>query len=281
MSRFTTMLGAVVGAVALSGCLTDYAGWPEHNTQAEAKLWGQEVAVSTGIPAEEGTYVPTVKYDCRGLGQDCTYYLFTYRNAVFGAFSRDGIIDRDGDDIQGSQGSLTSAPATPAGQFFKAYTWRDTDYTSCQFFDNLWQNFLKIDPQVAVCNTAPIEEVDKDLDIQAQFNSLGDLFSQIWSGALGKSFTIDMNAIEIDGVSIPLNNTLSIAMSHNGIRPYGFAIDLTTPGGKEFIQALLDNTTDGVGVSLGAMFDGGMHFTMPLLMKFAFNHERLAAALAS
>jgi hypothetical protein len=279
MRRVTLALGVVAIAATVSACLTDYAGWPEHNTQAEAKLWGQEVAVETGIPEETGTYVPTVKYDCRGVGQDCTYYLFTYRNAVFGAFSRDGIIDRDGDDIQGSQGSLTSAPATPAGQFFKAYTWIDNDYTSCQFFDNLWQNFLKIEPQVAVCNTAPIEEVDKDLDIQESFGSLGEVFEQIWAGTLGRSFTLELTAIELDGVSIPLDNALTIGMAHNGIRPHSFAIDLTTPGGKDLIRAILNNTVDGVPVSLGATFNGGMHFSMPALMSFAFNHERLAAGL--
>lgn len=279
MRRLTLALW--VGAIAFTsfGCLTDYAGWPEHNTQAEAKLWGQEVAVETGIPEETGTYVPTVKYDCRGKGQDCTYYLTTYRNAVFGAFSRDGIIDRDGDDIQGSQGSLTSAPATPAGQFFKAYTWIDRDYTGCQFFDNLRQNFLKIDPAVAVCNTAPIEEVDKDLDIQESFTSLGDLFEQIWSGSLAGSFSIEMTAIELDGVSIPLANSLVIDMAHNGLRPHSFAIDLTTPGGKDFIRAVLDNTQHGVPVSVVATFNGGMRFGLPALMSLAFNHERLAAML--
>lgn len=279
MRTLTKMLGVVAGAAVMSACLTDYAGWPEHNTQAEAKVWGSEVAASMGDPSVDGTFVPTVKYDCRGVGQDCTYYLTTYRNAVFGAFSRDGIIDRDGDDIQGSQGSLTSAPAEPAGQFFKAYTWIDTDYTACQFFDNLRQNFLKFDPAVAVCQTAPSEEVDKDLDIQEQFSSLGDLFNQIWSGALGKTFTLELTAIQLDGVSIPLANTLSIGMGHNGVRPHSFAIDLTTPGGKDLIRAILDNTTDGVPVSVGASFNGGMQLNMPIHMSFAFNHERLAAGL--
>jgi hypothetical protein len=279
MRPLTKMLGVLAGAAVLSACITDYAGWPEHNTQAEAKFWGQEIAVSSGDPTTDGTFAPTVKYDCRGVGQDCTYYLTTYRNAVFGAFSRDGIVDRDGDDIQGSQGSLTSAPATPAGQFFKAYTWLDTDFTACQFFDNLRQNFLKFPPAVAVCFTAPTEEVDKDLDIQEQFGSLGDLFGQIWSGALGSSFTLELTAVELDGVSIPLANALTIDMAHNGIRPHSFAIDLTTPGGQDLIRAILDNTQHRVPVTLGATFNGGMHFSMPVMMSFAFDHDRLSAGL--
>lgn len=279
MRRSTLALWVAALAVASFGCVTDYAGWPEHNTQAEAKLWGNEIAVSSGDDATDGTYVPTVKYDCRGAGQDCTYYLTTYRNAIFGAFSRDGIVDRDGDDIQGSQGSLTSAPATAAGQFFKAYTWIDRDYTGCQFFDNLRQNFLKVAPAVAVCFTGPSEEVDKDLDIQEEFGSLGDLFSQIWSGTLAGSFTIEMNSVELDGVTIPLANPLVIDMAHNGIRPHSFAIDLTTPGGKDFIRAVLDNTQDGVPVSLAGHFNGGMRFGLPAIMAVAFNHERLAAGL--
>ncbi len=278
MQRLTKMLGVLATAAVLSACITDYGGWPEHNTQAEAKFWGNEIAISSGQPEVDGTFAPTVKYDCRGQGTDCTKYLFTYRNAVFAAFSRDGIVDRDGDDIQGSQGSLTAAPATPAGQFFKAYTWID-EAPGCQFFDNLWQNFLKFAPQVAVCIGGPAEEVDKDLDIQEQFGSLGDLFGQIWSGALAGSFTLELTAIELDGVSIPLDNPLSIGMAHNGIRPHSFALDLTTPGGKDLIRAILNNTADGVPVTLGASFDGGMRFTMPVLMSFAFNHEALAGAL--
>jgi hypothetical protein len=280
MQRLTLALGVGVLAVTSFGCVTDYVGWSEHNTQAEAKLWGQEASVQT-LPEPDptdGTYAPTVKYDCRGKDQACKVYLTTYRNAVVGAFSRDGIVDRDGDDIQGSQGSLTAAPATPAGQFFKAYTWIDTQ-PGCQFFDNLRQNFLKVTPGIAICFTAPSEEIDKDLDIQEQFGSLGDLFSQIWSGALAGQFTIEMTAITLDGVSIPLDNAFSIGMAHNGIRPHSFALDLTEPGGQDLIRAILDNTADGVPVSLGATFNGGMHFSMPSMMSFAFNHERLAAGL--
>jgi hypothetical protein len=278
MRVLTKMLGVAATAAVLAACVTDYGGWTEHNTQAEAKLWGNEVAVSSGQPDVDGTFVPTVKYDCRGKGTDCTKYLFTYRNEVFGAFSRDGIVDRDGDDIQGSQGSLTSAPATPAGQFFKAYTWID-EAPDCQFFDNLWQNFLKFPPQVAVCFFGASEEVDKDLDIQEQFGSLGDLFGQIWSGALAGSFTLELTAVKLNGVSIPLENAFSIGMAHNGIRPHSIALDLTTPGGKDLIRAILANTEDRVPVTLGAIFNGGMEIDMPVLMAFAFDHEALAAGL--
>ncbi len=138
---------------------------------------------------------------------------------------------------------------------------------------------MKFPPQVAVCLGGGFEEVDKDLDIQEQFGSLGDLFGQIWSGALAGNFTLELTAIELDGVSIPLDNPLSIGMAHNGLRPHSFAIDLTTPGGKDLIRAILNNTADGVPVTLGASFDGGMRFTMPVLMSFAFNHEALAAGL--
>lgn len=278
MGRLALAFAVSVLAVVSFGCVTDYVAWPEHNTQAESKLWGQEVSVSSGNPATDGTYAPTVKYDCRGKGQACTVYLFTYRNPVFGSFSRDGIIDRDGDDIQGSQGSLTAAPATPAGKFSKAYTWIDNQ-AGCQFFANLWQNFLKSPPQVAVCFTAPVEEVDKDLDIQADFGSLGDLFEQIWSGTLASSFTVDMTAVELDGLVYPLNNPLTIELAHNGIRPHSIAIDVTTPGGKDFIQTVLAHTQDGVPVSIAGHFNGGMRFALPAIMSMVFDHEQLAEAL--
>ncbi|UCF21508.1 MAG: hypothetical protein JSU87_09025, partial [Gemmatimonadota bacterium] len=93
------------------------------------------------------------------------------------------------------------------------------------------------------------------------------------------SFSIEMTAIELDGVSIPLANSLVIDMAHNGLRPHSFAIDLTTPGGKDFIRAVLANTTDGVPVSVAATFNGGMRIAMPALLAFAFNHAQLAAGL--
>lgn len=279
MRQLMHILGVGAIAALLSACVTDYTGWPEHQTESEAKLWGQEVAASMGDPSVDGTFVPTVRYDCRGDGQDCTYNLTTYRNPVFGAFSRDGIVDRDGDEIQGRAGSLAAAPADPQGQFQPAYTWVDTDYSDCQFFDNLKQNFLKFDPAVAVCFTAPVEEIDKDLDLQEEFGSLGDLFSQIWSGALNDSFTLELTAVKLDGTSIPLENSVTIEASHNGIRPHSIAIDLTTPGGQELIQAILDNTQHGVPVSVGASFAGGMQVDLPSITVFAFDHDVLSAAL--
>lgn len=279
MKRLATVLGIGATAVILSGCVTDYVGWPERNTQAEAKLLGQEVAASMGDPSVDGTFVPTVRYDCRGAGIDCTYHLTTLRNPVFGAFSRDGTVDRDGDNILGNRGSLTTAPATPAGRFRKAYTWIDNDPTACQFFDNLRQNFLRFPPAVAVCFNAPVEEVDQDLELQEDFSDLGDFFSQILSGSLERSFAVELTAIELDGVSIPLDNSLTIDMAHNGMRPHSYAIDLTTPGGQDLVHAILNNTEDGVPVEVGATFSGGMHFSLPVIISLAFDHERLAAAL--
>ncbi|NIN48508.1 MAG: hypothetical protein GTN62_00095 [Gemmatimonadales bacterium] len=272
--KIATALSVAATAVFLAGCVTDYVGWAEHQTQSEAKLWGQEVAVSTGIDQETGTYAPTVKYDCRGQGSACSVFLVTYRNPVFGAFSRDGIVDRDGEDIQGNAGSLTAAPATPAGQFHKAYTWSD-NAAGCQFFSNLKQNFLRIAPAIAFCFTAPSEEIDKDLDLHEDFGDLGQLFAGIWSGVVGRGFSIEMTSIELNGISYELGSPLSIDMAHNGLRPMSFAMDLTTPGGKALIQAILENTNHGEPVTLAANFSGGMRVALPVIMAVAFNHDRL------
>jgi len=104
-------LSAAIGAmtvVAIGCALTDYGGFPGHTTQSEAKLWGKEVAFSGFGGDFDGTYSYTAKY---ANGYPVT--INSYRNAVVGAFSRDGIVDRDGDDIQGRGGSLTAFPATP------------------------------------------------------------------------------------------------------------------------------------------------------------------------
>src|SRR4029453_12933915 len=106
MRRYWSLLGAVGVALASVGCaVTDYDGLAEHKTVAEAKLWGQEVSFITGDPALDGTYAVTVKYDNHG-GRDTNMKITTYRNPVVNSFSRDGVVDRDGDDVQGSSGIL-------------------------------------------------------------------------------------------------------------------------------------------------------------------------------
>lgn len=269
-------LSAAIGAmtvVAIGCALTDYGGFPGHTTQSEAKLWGKEVAFSGFGGDFDGTYSYTAKY---ANGYPVT--INSYRNAVVGAFSRDGIVDRDGDDIQGRGGSLTAFPATPAGKFLKQWVAVD-GAAGCQFFSNITFDKSALGPGIALCNNGANEEVDKDLDIQDAFASMGDLISRIWSGAVAQSFTVQLTSVTVNGTTVPLSTGVSASVTHNGLRPINMAVDLSSPGGQELLRALLSNTADKQPVTLGVGFAGGMSFTLPASTTVAFNHAALRAAL--
>ncbi len=290
---FTSVVGMSVIAV---GCaISDYRGYLEHHTQSEARLFGSESAVLTPNPEQTGTYSSTVKYDFRGTGPTFTpgeafpspIDINTYRNPVFGAFSRDGCIDRDGDDIQGRAGHAFSAnrgrcdPAVPAGKFARQYIFVD-NAQGCQFFANFKQSFTtpKTPPAVVVCFNSPQEEVDKDLDLQGPgvsdaFASLDDLMGKIWSGAINGEFSMTVTSVELDGKVIDLANDFGFAAQANDMRPREAVFDLTTPGGQELMRAVLDNTQDGVPVSIAVNFDGGLRAAAPVAARIAFNHDVL------
>src|SRR2546427_607893 len=92
-------------------CATDYAGRAGEMTQGEARLWGKEVAISGFSPFYDGTWSKSVAYNRKTGAGSVT--INNYRNKVFAAFSRDGLVDRDGDDIQGRAGSTTIPLSNP------------------------------------------------------------------------------------------------------------------------------------------------------------------------
>ena len=265
MRRYLSLLGAVGVALAGVGCAaTDYDGIADHKTVGEAKLWGQEVSFLTGDPALDGTYAVTVKYDNRG-GRDTNMRITTYRNPVPNSFSRDGVVDRDGDDVQGRSGVL-------GGKFQPQ--WVVTDPApNCQFFANKIQSH-GADPMIALCGTVN-EEIDKDFELQASFASFGDLIGQIWSGKVDGGFTTELERVTLGGVEVPLTQALPIAARSNGLRPMQISVDLTGPGGAALVQALLDHTADGKPTTLSLGFDGGMSIDLPSQWRVAFNHEAL------
>jgi hypothetical protein len=314
----------VAGIVAVtSGCVSDYRGWLGHMTESEAKLWGNEasIIVTPDPDGFTGTYAPTVKYDFRGLttvppigggpGQCplisddpnappppiCTYpdviEITIYKNATVGAFSRDGCVDRDGDDLQqrpGVQPPFTCENAQPsATKFQPKYQFEDRNL-GCQFFLNYDKTYgppPKTPPGLVVCFNDPSEEVDKDLSLQGSvssntkeaFTSLDDLFNKIWSGVLGRTFTAEIIGLTINGNSVTLNSPTSIALTRNNLRPINWTIDLSTPGGKEIIAALLANTAHARPATLALHFDGGMTFRVPSAMTLGFNHDALKRIL--
>ena len=266
------LVGIAAMTLASGGCaISDYEGHADHQTAAEAKLFATEIAFTgTGDAALDGTYAYTVKYDNRG-GRDVNLRIYTYRNPVPESFSRDGQIDRDGDDVQGRSGIL-------GGTFLPQWTATDP-LPGCQFEANRIQSHRGSPPPPALLCEVALEEIDKDLELQAGFTSTGDLLAQIWTGALNDGFTLELTSLNLGGVNVPLSTPLSIGAKANGLRPTRFSIDLSQAGGSALIQAILDNTSDRVPVSVGLSFDGGMSVNLPSSLKVAFDHAALGNLL--
>jgi hypothetical protein len=271
MRHLGLLLGVLATAILSTGCaITDYDGFAQHQTQAEAKLWGSEISFVLGDPNLDGTYSYTVKYDNRA-GRDSNMKIISYRNPVPSSFSRDGQIDRDGDDVQGRSGIL-------GGQFQTIWVAVDP-LPDCQFDANITQDKSHgAGPLATLCATVQ-EEIDKDLDLQASFSSTGDLLSKLWSGAVSGGFTMELTGVKLGGVNVPLAQPVSIGARSNGLRPMQLTVDLTQPNGKALLQAIVDHTADGVPVSLGLNFVGGMAVDMPGQIRFAFHHAALRRLL--
>lgn len=297
MRLFRTCLLAtlVVGLMAFAvGCaITDYAGWAKHQTSGEAKLWGSDTATRSGDPTDSGTFNYTVQYNCRddaNSGVRCgpnggPYTITTYRNDGFStpskpaAFSWDGIVDRDGGDLEGRYGSPTPPPFTPTEKWHKALVAVDSA-SGCQFSANIKQQFRGFNPGILLCFGGPQEEVDNNNLSLESFGSLDDLMSQIWSNSLNSSFTGSVVSVEINGNTTTLVNSAVGSASHNGTRAFGGNVDVTTAGAKEVIQAILNSTTDEAPVSsLSVTFGGGMTLRLPSNMIVAFDHDVLRGLL--
>lgn len=268
MKHSLLLVGIAAMTLFSGGCaISDYEGHEGHQTAAEAKLFATEIAFTgTGDAALDGTYAYTVKYDNRG-GRDTNLRIYTYRNPVPSSFSRDGQIDRDGDDVQGRSGIL-------GGTFLPQWTATDP-LPGCQFEANRIQSHRGSPPPPILLCEVVLEEIDKDLELQAGFTSTGDLLAQIWTGALNDGFTLELTGIKLGGVNAPLTTPLSIGAKANGQRPTQISIDMSQPGGAALIQAILDNTTDRVPVSVGLSFNGGMSVDLPSSLRLGFDHAVL------
>jgi hypothetical protein len=300
--------GLLVATLAMSvisiGCaISDYQGWLGHQTESEAKLWGSQVAflVQPDPTGDSGTYEYTVKYDWRQVTNDPNMTgnqfpvvnIFSYKNPVFAAFSRDGCVDRDGDELQQRPGNLGRGPgcnnAVPAGKFRPKWEFEDR-LPGCQFFANFKKEYdspPKNPPSAALCLTAPSEEIDKDLELQGSeasntkeaFASVDALLGAIWSGAVGRTFTLNITSVKINGSEISLDVPAALSIQRNDVRPLNIAVDLNSPGAQALIRALLTGTTNGAPATLELTFEGGMHLAQPRIMTVAFDHKYLTELL--
>jgi hypothetical protein len=271
MKKFAALAVVAMFAMVIGCAITDYGGWANHKTTSEAKLWGKEVAFSGFDPPDlNGTYSYTAKYDNTA---EFNMLINSYKNEVVGAFTRDGMIDMDGDDVQGSQGTL-------GGRFLPFFKAVDTDPAVCGFFDNITFDKSSAGPGSALCFTGGgMEEIDKDFELHAAFTDLDNFQKSIWAGVTGDPFGVDVSAVRING-----NNhwvtTFPIEMSHNFVRARTFTVH-NGPGLQSAIQAILDNTQHMVPVQFGFVAVGGMTVDTPEPMVVAFNHDSLRAHLNS
>lgn len=288
-----------MSSIAVGCAITDYVGWAQHKTGGDAALWASDVAFQTGNPTLDGTYNYTVAYDCRGFtntGPICgvpsfvffqpgpaqpTIIITSLRNPVIGAFGWTGVVDdRPGSNIQGRAGSTTFPPFTPAGKYMPAWVSADNQ-GGCQFYGlpftpPLKQNFLGVPWGLATCFLFPQEEVDANQDLQQNFASLSDLMSQLWSGAIGSTFTVQLTQLTLNGTTVALTNPATISVIANNLHPGAMSIDLTTPGGQDLLRALLNHTVDGQAVTVSGTFAGGMSLAMPANLSVAVNHSVLS-----
>ena len=158
--------------------------------------------------------------------------------------------------------------------------WTVTDPAAdCQFFaNNIQSHGGAPEPLAALCATTN-EEIDRDLELQASFSSFGNVIDQIWSGAVSGNFTAELTGVRLGATNVTLSQPLSIGARSNGIRPSRIRVDLTGAAGHELLQTILNNTTDGVPVSLRLNFAGGMAIDLPNGMEVAFNHDALGSLL--
>ena len=295
----TYLLASLVIALmtfAVGCAISDYTGWAKHQTSGEAALWGSDTATRSATDADSGTFNYTVQYDCKNranAGSSCvggSYTITTYRNAGFStfpapphanpAFSWYGIIDRDGGDLNGRYGSDTPPPFNPIEKWGKWWVYTDSA-DGCQFQANAKQNFATGNgqPGLLLCILSPFEEVDNNnLDLE-NFGSIDDLAKAIWSKGLGSTFSMNVTAVDINGVHTDLVNPASAGLNQNGFRMYGMSFDATSAGAKELIQAVLNSTQDGAPANVSVTFGGGLRMTQPANVSVAFNHAVLRSLL--
>jgi len=274
MRKLVTRLAVLALFAVVVGCaISDYTGIEERQTTGEAKLWGKEIGWEVISPeGYTGNYNYTVKYNNHGGVVDTT--ITSYRNTVLGSFKRDGLVDVDGDDVQGSGGEL-------GGKFLPFFIARDNAY-GCQFFDNITYDRSPLGPLVALCYDGPAdieEEIDKDWDIHAAFSDLDHLFKSIWNDQTTTPFALDIAAIRINGQNhyVP---QFGIQITHNSFRPKNFTI-FDGPGFQAAIQEILNATQNGQPVSFGFVTAGGMTIDLPAGTYAAFNHDGLSQIITS
>lgn len=275
--RLAARIALLAMFCVIVGCaITDYYPIPGHRTTGESKLSATEIAFSGFYPDLDGTYAYTTKYDATQSNFAMTIY--SYRNPVFASFTRDGLIDEDGDYMQGHGGVL-------GGKFLTEFIAIDRDPFSCGFFDNITYNKASEPVPTALCYYDDGSgifgvEYDRDFEIHAAFANLDEMYRSFWSGATGTPFNLDVTAVRIDGVTRPVT-TFPLTLQHQ-LTGGPFSVSVANGAAlQSVIQTILDNTENHVPVALGMVTSGGLSVDMPRPFKVAFDHAALRNLLAA
>lgn len=277
--RLAARIALLAMFCVIVGCaITDYYPIPGHRTTGESKLSATEIAFSGFYPDLDGTYAYTAKYDATASNFGITIY--SYHNPIYTSFTRDGLIDEDGDYIQGHSGIL-------GGKFLTEFISFDTDPFNCGFFDNVIYMHHNMEGFVptALCyyddgSGVYGVEYDRDYEIHAAFANLDEMYKSFWSGATGANFTLDVTAVRIDGVTRPVG-TFPMALQHELTGgPFSVSVG-NSDAMRTVIQTILDNTENHVAVNLGFVTSGGMSIDLPRPVKVAFDHAALRQILAA
>jgi hypothetical protein len=147
-------------------------------------------------------------------------------------------------------------------------------------------------PATPACRGRRDKDSDKDSDKDTDddnndFASIDALAKQLWSGALNGSFSVDLVGFDVIKAAGGSNAKKVVSLSEKaegeteaaGLRPTGFTLDITSPGGQALIKALLANTSDNEAFRVNARFSGGMTVESPKGMTFRVSHADLEALL--
>ncbi|MCZ6690124.1 MAG: hypothetical protein O7H41_11010 [Planctomycetota bacterium] len=275
-----------------SGCLTDFHPLPGDRTQAQdgsgAKVFGQEAAIEgVGATPDPYTVSQLVSYDNRWGDAPSPNSPVVIENAAndgFGAFSRDGLKNRDG------SGTLNHKGVTADGQamhvFRRSVLAIDTA-PGCQGFDNIVRDYSGLSGAgVAVCFTGDAIELTDSTDLPLQdargnkIESLDDLMSLLVRSRLNDgdtSMDLRLRKIVFQKSAIYFREPLVLNMGNARF----FNFKLSSYGNEGALIQLISHL-DRRNVNTGDWFQdftldfGDFRLTLPKKLNISFNMETMA-----
>lgn len=289
-------VGAIAGVAALfiatTGCLTDFEPLPGTRTQTQdgagAKLYGfEQGTIGMGTTPDPYTATQLLSYDNRSGTTPSPGSPVVIENAAndgFGAFSGDGLIDRDGHGTLNHKGQTN--PAGTLHTFRRSVLCVDTA-PGCQFFGNVVRdNSGNAGAGVAICFEGPAEIIDTmNLALQdAQGNrieSVDDLMGLLIRARLNAgdtSLDLGLKKMKFETGEVTFRKPLQIHMGNARL----FDVKLSADGNRETIMQLVRHmkrkglkTNEPVkGLALDF---GDFRATLPDNLVLSFNMKKMDA----